>query len=254
MKAGWRSAARASRWLCALAMASLVPAAAAAQVGGEGFLFKKPRVTLGFSAGVAVPRASSQVFAFTREQLTVGKGDFASATLGTSVGVWVSERIDVTLAAGFSTAEASSEFRDWVDLDDRPIEQITSFRRVPVTLGLKAYLRDRGRSVGRFAWIPAAWNAYAGAAGGFVWYEFDQAGDFVDFETLDIFPDRFLTSGHTPTLHLFGGAEYSLNPTFVLTAEGRYAWASVDMGRDFDGFDPMDLAGFQATAGISVRF
>ena len=238
--------------LLVMSLAGVEPVSA--QVGGDGFLFRQPRVTLGFKAGYALANAGSDIFDFTRTELTVGQDDFNSSTLGGDLSVRLTERVDLTMALGYSKAEVQSEFREWVDLDDQPIRQVTRFRRVPVTLGLKAYLLDRGRSIGRFAWVPTDWNAYAGAAGGFVWYEFEQVGDFVDFETLDIFADRFYSEGRTPTLHLFGGVEYTLSPMFLLTAEGRYGFASDEMGLDFSGFDPMDLAGFQATVGLSMRF
>jgi hypothetical protein len=76
----------------------------------------------------------------------------------------------------------------------------------------------------------------------------------VDFENLDIFPDVFESSGWTPTAHVLAGADFSLTPRLALNAEGRYGWAKADMGPDFVGFDKIDLAGFQATLGLSVRF
>ena len=149
----------------------------------------------------------------------------------------------------------ASEFRDWVDLDDLPIEQETTLQRVPLTLGLKWYLGDRGRAIGRFAWIPEDVNAYVGAAGGVTFYRFEQEGDFVDYETLDIFFDTFTMTGSTPTAHLYAGVDYSLFPNLLATLEGRYAWSkAVDMSGDFVGFEPMDLSGLQASVGFSVRF
>ena len=38
------------------------------------------------------------------------------------------------------------------------------------------------------------------------------------------------------------------------TTEARYGWASDELGFDFVGFDKLDLAGFQVTAGFTVRF
>lgn len=242
--------------LCgAFLVAGVFAAPAAAQVGGDGYLFRTPIVTLGFKAGYAMPRADSEIFSFTQEQLTLSRSDFDATALGGDLGVRVAPRMDLLLSVAYSGSETVSEFRDYVEgPNDLPIEQVTSFTRVPVTLGLKGYLKERGRSVGSLAWVPARWNAFAGAAAGFTWYEFEQRGDFVDFETLDIFTDVFQDDGRAPTLQLFGGLEYSLSPTFLLSAEGRYGFASSEMGTDFVDFDPMDLAGFQATLGLSARF
>lgn len=249
--------------LAALVGALAAPAALAAQERPD-FLFRTPRISLGLRVGYALPTASSEIFDFTREQLTVERTDFASATWGGELAVRVAPRIDVAAEFGYASARKLSEMREfteWVGDTELPIEQTTEFRRVPFTIGVKAYLSERGRSVGRFAWIPARWTPFVGAGAGWVWYRFEQEGDFVDYETYDpveetydIFTDRFVSDGNAPTIHLFGGADWSLGPNFFLTAQGRYTWARADMSRDFKDFDRMDLSGFQATAGISVRF
>lgn len=232
----------------------LSPRAAEAQ-GREGFLLKEPTVTLGIHMGYAVPNASSEIFDFVQDELTVDKSDFNAPSLAGQLGVRVSPQLDLRLEVGYSRSETRSEMREWVGEDDLPIEQDTYFQRVPVTLGLKWYPSDRGRSVGRFAWIPKDWNPYLGAAAGATWYRFQQEGEFVDFETLDVFFSEFENDGSATTAQLYGGVDYSLAPHFLLTMEGRYSWAeSVEMTGDFVGFEPMDLSGFQATIGFSARF
>lgn len=241
-----------------LAIALLAPLATAdaarAQAQGDGFLFDQPSVTLGLRIGYALPRAGSEVFDFTRERLTVEKSDFNAFAFGGEVAIRAHERFDVALNGGFETSDTRSEFRDWVDQNDLPIEQSTSFTRVPVTAGLKAYLLDRGRRISRYAWIPRTVAPWVGAGGGLTWYEFEQTGDFVDFETLDIFFDEFRSSGAAPTAYVAGGVDVSLGPRWLLTSEARYSWASAEMDRDFVGFEDIDLAGLRAQVGIAVRF
>jgi hypothetical protein len=229
----------------------------AAQAGAQAapdFLFRTPTVSLGLRGGYAVARATGEIFDFTRERLTVERSDFNAPAFGGQLAVRIAPRVDVAVDVSVAQTRSRSEFRDWVDTDDLPIEQETEFQRVPLTFGVKAYLKDRGRQVGRFAWVPAQWAPYVGAGAGWVWYRFRQDGDFVDFETLDIFKDNFTSSGRAPTLHLYGGADWSLGPNFFLTGEARYAWASAEMGGDFVDFDPVNLSGLQATVGLSVRF
>lgn len=236
-----------------LAILAAGPTAASAQASRD-FLFRTPAVSLGVRGGYAVARASGELFDFTREQLTLARSDFDAPSFGGQLAIRVAPRVDVAVDVSVAQSRAPSEFWDWLDNDDLPIEQTTEFQRVPLTFGVKAYLMDRGRSVGRFAWIPSRWAPYVGAAAGWVWYRFEQEGDFVDFDTLDIFGDTFTSSGRAPTLHVYGGADWSLGPSFFLTGEARYAWASADLGGDFLDFDPVDLSGLQATVGLSVRF
>lgn len=237
--------------LLALAMA---PALAWAQTSRPDFLFRTPRASLAVRFGYAVALTSSEVFDFSREQLTLGKRDFDAPTWGVDLGIQIRPRVDLTIGLARAAASRGSEMRDWVGTDDLPIEQVTDFVRMPVTVGLKGYLRDRGRSVGQFAWIPTSMSPYLGASAGWVWYRFEQDGEFVDVDTYDIFRDHFTQNGRAPTVHVYGGTDWSLTPAFYLTTEARYQWAKADMSGDFVGFDAMDLSGFQATVGLAVRF
>jgi hypothetical protein len=221
---------------------------------GADFLFRRPWVALSLSAGYALPRAGSDLFDFTREQLTVERGDFGSPVVQGEVAVRATERLDVGVGVGWSGNRTHSEFRDWIGTDNLPIEQTTRFSRVPLTLDVKVYLKDRGRSLSRFAWVPARWAPYVGGAIGGVWYSFEQEGEFVDYETLDVFRDFYASQGWAPTAHLMAGAELTVATRVALTAEGRYSWASSELSRDFVDFDDIDLAGFQVTGGVSLRF
>ncbi len=229
---------------------------AAAQ--GSGFAFKRPTATLGVRLGYALPRAGSEIFDFTREQLTIDKSDFNALSFGGELGIRAIERLDVALNLGYEKSDARSEFRDWVDSDDLPIEQNTRFTRIPFTLGVKAYPLERGRRISSLAWIPKRWAPYFGAGAGVVWYRFEQVGDFVDFETLEVFFSEFESRGSSPLAYLSAGVDVSLGPHWLVTGETRYAWASTwastEMDRDFVGFDNIDLAGLRMTAGFSVRF
>jgi len=231
---------------------SLAPGAQAQQ--GPDFLFRRPWVGIGLSLGYAQPRAASDLFDFTREHLTVDKGDFGAPVFQGEIAVRATEKLDIGVGVGWSGTRTRSEFRDWIGTDNLPIEQTTRFVRVPLTLVVKAYLYERGRSLGRFAWVPAKWSPYVGGAVGGVWYKFEQDGEFVDYETLDVYRDYYLSKGWAPTAHVLAGAELTLLPRVALTAEGRYSWGSTKLSRDFVDFDDIDLAGFQATGGVSLRF
>lgn len=252
-RSGMRLPGARSLLTVALSTALLLPTRARAQ-GGDGFLFQRPSVQLSVRGSYFVPRANSEVFDFTRDQLTVDKSDFNTLGIGAEIAIRLSERTDVAVGFGYGQSETRSEFRDFIGTDDLPIEQTTTFARVPVTASVKYYLGDRGRSVSRLAWIPSKVTPYVGAGGGFVWYEFKQAGEFVDFNTFDIFNGHFRSDGVAPTVHGFVGADLSIGGNWVLTGEARYSFADVEMDRDFVDFDDIDLAGFQVTVGLGVRF
>ena len=242
--------------LMALSVVLTVPEIVLAQYGqgGEGFLFQTPKVSFAFSLGYSIPNAKSDIFDYAQEQLTLEKSDFHRSYKGGEFAIRLADHIDLVAGVGHSTSTLPSEFRDWVDSDDLPIEQETIFSTTPVTVSARYYLSDRGRQIGRFAWVPKRLAPFIGAGAGVIWYKFEQVGDFVDFETRDIFYDRFISKGTAAQAHAFAGMDISLNKSVFLTAEGRYRWGRGELGRDFVDFDKMDLAGMQFTVSIWARF
>jgi hypothetical protein len=119
---------------------------------------------------------------------------------------------------------------------------------------LKLFPFPRGRQIGRFAWVPRTFNPFIGGGVGFISYDFEQEGDFVDYETLDIYYDRIVSSGESFLARAQAGFNLSLGNQFVLTAEGRYNWSNTPMEGGFVGFDNIDLDGLQLIGGLAVRF
>lgn len=234
----------------ALTALATLPGAASAQ----GFLFGPPRGAIGFRAGITFARAGSDVFDFMRQQLTVERSDFDAPTLALELSLGRDPQIESFLALAFARSAKGSEFRDYVDQEDLPIEQKTTLAQLSVTAGGRLYLVRRGRQIGTLAWIPARTAPYLGLGLGFVHYRFVQEGDFVDYEDLSIFRDRFDSEGWTPTVQALAGLDFRLAAAASLAAEARLVYASAKLDDDFVGFDKIDLSGIQTTLGARWRF
>jgi len=241
-------------------------APAGAQSQGEGFLFKAPVGSFAIRGGLAVPGASGALFGDMRDRLTLGRGAFNGLAVGTDLAFRLTPRFDLAFSADYAGSSTGSEFRGFsetVDGQEVPVRQTTTFRRVPLTASLRAYLLPRGRSIGQLAWMPEKFAPFVGIGGGATYYKFEQKGDFVDFQanpdgSYDIFTDDLVSSGWAPTAHGLVGFDVSLSPRFAFTTQGRY---TVGRGRvngtDYGGpggYDRIDLSGFTATAGFYVRF
>jgi hypothetical protein len=231
-----------------------VSSALSAQSSGNGLLFGEPVGSIVVRGGYALATANSDLFSFTARQLTLSRRDFSSPVVETDLAVRLAPHADVVLTASYAGVTKPSEFRDFVDQSDNPIEQTTTFQRVPVTVAVRAYLMSRGRSVGRFAWIPTRFAPYVGAGAGMMWYRFRQQGDLIDFNTNDVFAATLESAGWTPAATATVGAEYTVSPRLALTGQGNYLWARGNLNGDFSGFNRIDLSGLSATAGLLVRF
>lgn len=235
----------------ALAFGLALPVAA--QRGGDGYLFHAPSVRLSIRGGYDHANANSDLFDQAVQDLSLNKSDFSGLTLGGEIAFALGSRVDLSFDAGFSRASKGSDFRHFEDNNNLPIEQTTSFQRVPLMANLRLYLTPPGRNVGRLAWIPNKVVPWVGAGGGTMWYRFQQQGDFVDFQTNNVFTSDFKSDGWTPALQGMGGVDVSITPLIALRGEGRYVWAKAPLGRDFSGFNRIDLSGVQGTLGLTFR-
>jgi outer membrane protein W len=233
-------------------MLALAPPARA-QRSGDGFLFRTPTGAFVVRAGLADPSANSDIFGFVTNELTLRKSDFRGLALSGELQARVGGRLDLVIGAAWSGSRHRSEYRNFVDNNDLPIEQTTSFERLPLTVGLRYFLVPPGQAVGHLAWVPNRYAPYLGAGVGVMWYQFRQTGDFIDMNTLNVFSDSYRSADWTVTAHVDAGVDVSVSPRTFVTAEARYSWARASLGSDFVGFDRIDLSGLTLSLGVGFR-
>ena len=242
-------------WLALVAATLLAGTAgsSSAQSGGEGYMFHSPIVTLTVRGGYARASAGSDVFDDVTSNLTLDRGDFSSITGAGDIAVHLKPRVDLVFSAAFSRSNQQSEFRNFIDNNDLPIEQTTTFERAPLTANVRLNLAAPGRSIGRLAWIPNRVVPYVGAGVGAMHYRFKQEGDFVNFTTNAVFPSVLDTDGWAFVAQGMAGVEYNLSTQLGLSLDARYLHARGELGPSFQGYDRIDLSGMSATVGLSFR-
>jgi opacity protein-like surface antigen len=242
-------------WSALVVVALLAGAAtsSSAQSAGDGYLFHSPNVTLTVRGGYSLASARSDVFDDVTRDLTLDRGDFSGFTVGGDLNAHMSDRLDVVFSAGFSRSKHKSEFRDFVDNNDQPIEQTTTFERVPITANLRLNLAAPGRTIGSLAWVPNRIVPYVGAGIGAMRYRFRQEGDFVNFVTNGVFPAVLVAEEWTLVGQGMAGLDYNVSPQLGISFDARYLHARGDLGPSFKGYERIDLSGVTATVGLSVR-
>ena len=199
--------------------------------------------------------ANSDLFADVQSQFTLERKDFNAPAIGIDLDFVVSPRASVLVGFDFSKATKNSEYRDFVDNDRLPITQATSLREMIFSGSVKYALTPRGREVSSRAWIPSAVTPYVGAGAGLMRYQFLQYGDFIDFNDFSVRADTNRSDGWAPTAHLFGGLDVKVLKRLYVSAEGRYLWARTELDTNvYQGFEPIDLAGFKVTGGVHYLF
>jgi len=238
----------------AIALALALPGLpAAAQSAGDGYLFHPPVATIGIRGGYSGATAGSDVFDDVTQRLTLNKSDFGSLTLGGDIGFRITTKLDLNFDVGYSRSSHKSEFRNFVDNNNLPIEQTTTFERVPLTANLKLHLTPSGRSIGTLAWVPSRFVPYIGAGVGVMRFRFEQQGDFVDFNTNAVFPSTFDAQDWAFVEQVMAGTEYNISPMFGVTFDARYLHGRGNLGSAFNGYDKIDLSGASGSIGLSLR-
>ncbi len=230
-----------------------LPTPAFGQSEGNGFLFHQPIGSFSLRMGLSRPNATGDPYGFFSNELTLTKSSFAAFDVAGDLAFSATRNLDVVLSVGWEGSQAPSEMRHWLDANDQSIRQTTTLQRVPLTVSLKYYLRSRGQSVGRFAWVPEGLAPYVGGGGGMIYYHIRQWGNFVSTDTI-IYSDVFSSEEWAGMTQVFAGVEVPLSPRFMMSGEARYTWAKAALGPDFSGFSNINLSGFSVTIGMGVRF
>lgn len=250
-----RSVLRNPYALSLLLLAFAVPCRAqTADLQSPDFLFGRPHGTVAIRSGRMMARAGSDLFTFVQDQLTVSRKDFNAPAVGVDLDMAITPRASFVAGFDFSRSLANSEYRHLVDNNRLPIKQTTGLREMNISGSVKIALMPRGREVSPHAWIPSMVTPYVGAGAGLMHNTFSQNGDFVDFTDSSVFTHSYNSSSWSPSAHVFAGIDVKGWKRVYFTAEGRYLWSHANLGADFSGFKPIDLAGFRATGGIRYMF
>ena len=96
---------------------------------------------------------------------------------------------------------------------------------------------------------------YIGGGADVVAYEYEEFGDFIDFEddALPIISDDFISRGALFGAHVVGGVRLAISHDLSVTGEARYLWAKGNMADDFRG-NKLDLSGPSAFVGLRLNF
>jgi hypothetical protein len=250
-----RASASAVLTVCAILVASAAGAQRPPESSGNGFLFSAPKGSFTLRAGYAGATAGSDIFSFVTNELSLRRGDFSSFAMGGDISLAVRPRLDLVFSMDVDGMEKDSDYREWQDNSGDPIEQTTAFSRQSYIASAKYYLLPRGRSLGRFAWVPAQYSPWVSAGVGRIHYSLKQHGDFVDFENGNrVFNDSFKSEKWGTSGQVSGGLDWSLNQRWALTTQAKYLFGKAELRNDYDGFEPIDLSGLGFSAGLTLRF
>ncbi len=193
----------------------------------------------------------------TESVFTLDASDFEDFSLGFSYVYSVGNKLEVGFNIDIFEEIVRSEYRDFVDQGGFPILHDSSLSLVPTTVDVRFLPigRYRVRPGGRHIVQP---TFYFGAGAGLVFWNYEERGDFLDFDFDPpvIFGGLFRDDGIALEVHGLAGVEIPVSPGNYLMFEGRYSFAEDKLGGDFSDLPERDLqlGGLAISGGLSFRF
>src|SRR5688572_3601343 len=204
---------------------------------------------LDFRLGAFFPQADSDLFDDVDELFGVGQGDWPGVTGGMEYSRRVGHQVEVGFHLDAYGRRHRASYVDFTRSDGSEIRQRLRLNIVPLGMTFRFVPTFGGRR------RALKLEPYLGVGGDIFFYNYEEEGDFVDFDTddLDIRDDHFVSNGAALGAHATAGLRVPLNRDFAITGEVRYQYAKTDMAGDF-GQNELDLSGTSATIGLHLRF
>jgi hypothetical protein len=170
--------------------------------------------------------------------------DFRTAHLFGEWDVAFGNHIEVGAGAGLLRRSVPSIYADLVDSAGSDIDQTLRLRVVPLTAVVR-FLPFGG---------PGDVQPYVGAGVGALLFRYSEFGQFVDPDSLEVFPADYTVSGTAGAGLLLGGVRFPIGgDIYALSLEGRYMWGTGTLNDSFLD-SKIDLGGGMFNMGFQVRF
>jgi hypothetical protein len=209
------------------------------------------RQTVNFTIGGFVPkgedaRVAGDVLTENRSFLVFDVDEFKSVSVGAEWLFPIGNFLEGGAGLSFTRSTVPTVYLDFVDDDNREIEQELRLRRVPLDLTLR--VTPLGAS--------SPFQVYFGGGLSLISWRYSETGDFIDFNNDGvIFRDTFVGSGTQAGAVVLGGVRFQ-GDRGTGGFEIKYHKADAEFGEDDDEFfgDRIDLGGWTYQATFGVRF
>lgn len=195
--------------------------------------------------GGMVPRAKSILFDDSITLYEVEKKDFAGVFGGIEFTKNLASNVELGLSVEGYGRELPTNYREFTRPSGREIEQTLRFVVVPASAIVRLLPSGRYRT----------FTPYAGVGVAALFWQYEEFGDFIDFDARD-FPvvfDSFKSTGVTAGLVLNAGLRYRINEDFQVTADVRNFSGKQKMSGDFSP-NEIDVSGTAFTLGFRLTF
>jgi len=199
-----------------------------------------------FLLGQFSPECDSQYWDEKFMDFTGSASDFEDYLFQMDYRYPLSHGTALLFGLGWYDGATSQAYRDYVDAGGRNISHRTSLATWDATATWIFEIGQRRKAV----------TPYFGAGVGFLWWELEEVGDFIDFgdPDLPIIRAGYRSTGNTWELFAVAGLDIRLGHAMSLVAQARWRDADDELGGAFVGFGKIDLSGLDYSIGFAYNF
>ena len=209
----------------------------------------EPNFALAIYSGYRALAITSGLFDDNEYDFDITDDDFLAARYGAEFDFRILPRTSLVLGIETGGRDVWGSYVDLVYDDGSEIEHVASLSLTEFSAGARVRLTTPGT---RF-------QPYVAGGLSAALYRYSETGDFVDFETYDIFYDDFRESQVLIGFFLSGGVDFALvrnrdGGSLDLFGEFRFASASGAHDEGFEGFGDLKITRTGALVGLRFRF
>jgi hypothetical protein len=205
--------------------------------------------------GYYMMRGESDLWQYNSEIFIYEPSDLNGFAIMVGLNYHLNSFITFSIEVGGSYAHTYTQYRDYVDEFDMPIETDIELSVVPIEVGLKFNILGRGKYIGRFdAYEKNPIIPYIGGGVGMYLWNYTEYGDYIDFANDEIVYAEFEADRVSFGAFVVAGLEIPMGRRFGFLMEYKYLWLKGDLGEAFTGFEDFDLGGQIVYIGITTGF
>ena len=210
---------------------------------------REPRFAFSTYGGFRVLDAKSDLFAANEFDFGITDDDFLAGGYGFEFDLALWSRVDLSIGFANGDADTIGSYLDFVYEDGGEIEHRARLAMTELSLGLRVRLGPSSFRVNPYL-VGGVTGAY---------YRYSEIGDFVDFDTGDIYYDEFEEKSFLPGFFAGAGADVAVvrlpdGGRVELFGEFRYTRAQGEHSEGFEGFGDLRLDRLGGLFGFRVRW
>ncbi len=194
--------------------------------------------------GLFQPNMNSDLWEVNMENLYLSEQDMQNVYYAIEYEFFFNPILSLSIEGGQYNKDHYSQYRDYTYDDGTPIYQNLALRITSVELNLRIY------PIGH----KYAFNPYIGGGLGIHSWDYEQWGDFINFDDLTVDEGYADTKTYTLGFNARAGFLIKFKRTTGFSFEARYLFLKGELSSLFEGFEKFDLSGLSFTAGINFFF